>query len=130
VALGETADKVIPMTDVKDRPASLEDIGAGLLSGAMTLLGYAFAGLIAWQIVAQWSGWLPDLKAMSAGLPPVDFKAMTSDDRRALIQDSVIGAALLLATFGLIRGGVRHIRKNLALLRIRRDERTTPGSRL
>jgi len=121
VALGEAPDKVISMTDVKDRPTNLEDIGAGLLSGAMvTLLGCAFAGVIAWQIVAQLSGWLPDLKAMSAGLPPVDFKAMTTTERRAVVQDSVLGAMLLLGIFVLIRDGVRHIRKNLALLRARR----------
>jgi hypothetical protein len=109
------------MTDVKDPPASLEDISAGLLNGAMvTLLGGAVAGLMAWQIIAQSTGWLPDLQAMAIALSPDDYKALATDERHALVQNSVLGAALLLATFGLIQRGVGHIRKNLALLRARR----------
>jgi hypothetical protein len=109
------------MSDVKSRPARLEDVSAGLLSGAMvTLLGCAFAGVIAWQIVAQLTGWLPDLKAMTADLPPVDFKAMTPPERRGVIQDSLAGAFMILLVLDIVRRGVRHIRKNLALLRARR----------
>jgi hypothetical protein len=110
------------MSDVKPQPASLEDIGAGLLNGAMvTLLGCAVAGVIAWQIIAQLTGWLPDLKAMTADLPPADFKAMWTHERRALVQDSLIGVMLVIMSFGGIRFGVRLIRENLALLRARRS---------
>lgn len=109
------------MIDIKDQPASLEDIGAGLLNGAMvTMFGCAIAVLMAWQIIAELSGWLPNLKALSADLPPLDFKTMASQERRDVIQDSVIGMGLLLAAFGIVHGGVRHVRKNLALLRARR----------
>jgi hypothetical protein len=113
VALGETVDKVGPMTDIKPQPDSLEDISAGLLNGAMvTLLGCAFASVVAWQIIAQLTGWLPDLKAMTI--------ALATTGRGATIQDSVLGAGMILAAVDLIWRGVRYVRKNLALLRARR----------
>ncbi|TCS13686.1 hypothetical protein [Caulobacter sp. BK020] len=109
------------MIDGASQPTSLEDISAGLLNGALlALLGSTVAGFIAWQIVAQLSGWLPDLKAMTAGLPPVDFKAMTVGERRAVIWDSVTGVMLLVLAGGFIRSGIRLIGKSLALLRARR----------
>jgi hypothetical protein len=110
------------MADGKDRPDDLEDISAGLLSGAMlTLLGCAIAGVVVWQVVAEATGRLPDLKAMTAGLPQPDFRAMTVGERNALFWKSVVGGSLvLLVTFGLIGRGVRHVQKNLALLRARR----------
>jgi len=115
------ADKLIAMTDGASQPTSLEDISAGLLNGAMiTLLGCVAVGFIAWQIVAQLSGWLPDLKATTADLPPIDFKAMMVGERRAVIWDSVNGAMLLVLASGFIRSGVRLIGKNLALLRASR----------
>lgn len=119
------------MTDVNDQPANLEDISAGLLNGAMVmLLGCAFAGVIAWQIVAQSTGWLPDLKAMSVGLSRDDVKAITTGERSAVIQDIVVGAMLIFGAFGFIQRGVRHIRKNSALLSARRNARPPSGSRL
>jgi hypothetical protein len=120
------------MTDVKDRPDSLEDIASGLLSGTMvTLLGCAAIGLIAWQIVAQLTGWLPDLQAMSAGLPPTDFQAMTASERGVLIGKSLLrdGPLLLLISWVISRG-VRFVRKNLALLRGRPSRADTRGSHL
>lgn len=112
------------MSDTDDPPTSLEDIGAGLLNGAMvTLLGAAVPSVIAWQVVAQLSGRLPDLQALSVALPPVDFSAMPADERRAIIRDSVNAIPLLLGGFWAIKWGVGHIRENLALLRVRRDRR-------
>jgi hypothetical protein len=106
------------MTDVEPQQTSLEDIGAGLLNGAMvTLLGCAVAGVLAWQIIAQLTGWLPDLQAMTADLPPVDFKTLTAHERGKVIGDSVFGGFLILLTLGFVGRGVRHLRKHLALLR-------------
>ena len=110
------------MTEIKSQPVSLEDISADLLNGTMIiLLGCAFAGIVAWQIIAQLTGWLPDLKAMTADLPQANFTAMATAERRAAIWDSVIGAGLIIGAFGFIERGVRHIRKNLALLSSRRS---------
>jgi hypothetical protein len=98
------------MTDVKPPPPSLEDISAGLLNGAMVmLLGCTIASFLGWQIVSQFTGRLPDLTAMAINEP------------RALARNSVIALPLLFMTFWIIRGGVRLIRENLALLRARRD---------
>ncbi len=109
------------MTDVSDQPASLEDISAGLLNGAMvTLLGSAVVGVMTWQIIAVLTGWLPDLQAMTVDLPPADFQAMTTGERAKVIGDSVFGGVFILLICDVIRRGVRHIRKNLALLRARR----------
>lgn len=109
------------MTDVKPQPTSLEDISAVLLSGAMvTLLGCAFAGVVAWQIVAQLTDWLPDLQVMSISLPGEGFTAAATNERSAVIKDGVVGGAMILLALGISVRGVRHVRKNLARLRARR----------
>jgi hypothetical protein len=109
------------MTEVESQSDSLEGIGARLLSGVMvTLLGCALAGVIAWQIIAQLTGWLPDLKAMTADLPPADFNTMPLPERRAVIQDSVFGAIMIFVTLGFVQRGIRYIRKTLPLLHAHR----------
>ncbi|MDR6533191.1 hypothetical protein J2800_003953 [Caulobacter rhizosphaerae] len=109
------------MIDDKPQPTRLEDISAGLLSGAMvTLLACGFAAVVAWQIVAQLTGWLPDLQAMSVSLPGEDFKAIATRDHDALIRDGLAGGAMILLALGIGMRGVRHIQKNLTLLRARR----------
>jgi hypothetical protein len=109
------------MTDAKDQPTSLEDISAGLLNGAMvTLLGGAVAGFIAWQVVAQSWGGIPDLTIMAISLSSADYEDMASHERRALIQDSMSGLGLIIMSLWAIRFGVGLIRENLALLRARR----------
>ncbi len=111
------------MTDVNSQPTRLEDISSRLLTGAMvTVLGGAVAGVIAWQMVAQLSGWLPDLKALSAGLPPVDFQAMTASERRGVIWDGVNGTLLIAMSVGFMRFGVRLVRTNLLLLQARQRQ--------
>jgi hypothetical protein len=98
------------MTDVGDQPASLEDINAGLLNGAMvTLLGCAIAGVLAWQIIGALTGRLPDLTAMAVDLPAYAPRRF-----------NFTGLVLLVASLGAIRWGVRHVRENLTRLRARK----------
>jgi hypothetical protein len=105
-----------------ETPAGLEDIGAGLVNGVMvTLLGVAVAGLIAWQLVAQLSGWLPDLKALSIALPPTSFKAEPAGDFWLVVLANLNALPLILASFWAIRWGVMQMGQNLRRLRARRS---------
>lgn len=109
------------MSDVEDPPASLEDIGAGLVNGTMvTLLGAVLPSVLVWQIVAQLSGWLPDFWSLAIDVPSVAFSALSASERRSVIEDSVRALPLLLVSFWAIRWGVGHIRENLARLRAQR----------
>lgn len=109
------------MSDAESPRATLEDIGAGLVNGTMvTLLGAILPSVLVWQIVAQLSGWLPDPMGWAVDLPSSDFNALSPEDKRAVIEDSVRAIPLLLASFWAVRWGVGHIRENLSLLRARR----------
>ena len=89
----------------------LEDASASLLNGAMVmLLGCAVAGALAWQILAEGWGFLPDLKAMTADLPPA---TPTGDI-------NFLELGLLLASLDFVWRGASYVHKNLALLRARR----------
>jgi hypothetical protein len=108
------------MSNAETPPPSLEDIGAGLLNGTMvTLLGSILPAVLVWQIVAQLSGWLPNLMGWTVDLPSTDFGALSPEDKRAVIDDSARAIPLLLASFWALRGGIKHIRQNLRQLRAR-----------